>query len=98
MKCGQVEPIRVIVNRRIDTLLKKAVEVVDTRQQDAREYVKLAKKLSMRHRIPMGKNRKKLFCKVCENAWKQNYNLQIVNEEKWEIYKCTCGATRKFHI
>jgi len=98
MEKTEVASIREIVNKRIDALLKKAVQAVQTRKDDSIKYVQLAKKLSMRHRIAMGKTRKKMFCKSCECALKKDYNLQIETKDDWEIYICECGAKTKFHI
>jgi len=92
-----VASLRTIVEQRINTLLTKAAQVASEREQDSKKYVKLARALSMRHRIAMGKERKKLFCKSCGSPWIKGFNLEIKKEDVWEIYMCACGAKRKFH-
>lgn len=97
-KRTDIPPLRKIVEARVDTLLNKALEVAKERPQDARRYVQLAQKLSMRHRVRMGAERKRKFCKKCQLPLIENYTLKITKEGDWEIYTCVCGAKRKFHL
>jgi len=92
-----VEPIRVIVNRRIDILLSKACEVVSEREADSKRYVKLSCKLSMRHRIAMGATRKKMFCKKCFLPLVLGKTVKIEKNGEWENYICRCGEVKKMH-
>ncbi|MFH0927685.1 MAG: ribonuclease P [Candidatus Micrarchaeota archaeon] len=93
-----VPPLRAIVEGRINILLAKALEVAKERPQDAKRYVQLACKLSMRHRISMGRERKRKFCKTCLMPLVEGQNLKISRQGVWEIYSCSCGGVRKFHL
>jgi len=91
-------PLKKIVEERIDLLLKKAKEAYAQRPADSKKYIKLARKLSMRHRIAMGRQRKKLFCRECNTPLIEKKTLTIEKNKDWLIYSCECGAKRKFHI
>ncbi|MFH1306923.1 MAG: hypothetical protein ABIH83_04705 [Candidatus Micrarchaeota archaeon] len=90
--------LREIAEKRMDKLLDEAAGCVKEREEDAVSYVKLAKKIAMRHRIAIKKIRKKKFCKKCNILWIEGYNLEKEEVGEWEIYRCKkCSAERKLH-
>jgi RNase P subunit RPR2 len=92
------EPIASIANRRIDRLLSLAREEAKGNKVRAARYVTIAKLLAARHRIPLGKGRKMLFCKKCLRAWIPGFNVAVRLRpgSRTAEYRCECGARRRF--
>jgi RNase P subunit RPR2 len=90
--------LRSIVEGRIEKLFLEAVNCAKERPADAKEYAKLACTIAKRHRIAIGKERKKKFCKKCGAVFILGQNLEIEKDGEWEIYICKCGGKRKFHV
>ncbi len=93
-----LDPLPVIAKRRIDTLLAFARHEVREHPDLAKRYVKLARTIATRHRVPLGKERKHQFCKECNLPWVVGYNVQVRLESKTKraIYTCACGEKKKF--
>ena len=94
----QLDPLAVIAKRRIDTLLSLAKEEVRTDEKLAKRYVHLARSIASRHRIPLGRERKHLFCKKCDLPWIVGKNVKVRLEQKTRraIYTCACGEKKGF--
>lgn len=94
----RLDPMPVIAERRVDTLLALAKREVRTDEKSAQKYVKLACVLAARHRLPMKKERKHLFCKSCHRPWIVGYNVRVRLDSKTKrvIYTCMCGKKRAF--
>jgi len=95
---SQIDAPVVIAKRRIDTLLKLAQEEVHTDEKLAKRYVHLARSIASRHRIPLGRERKHLFCKKCNMPWVAGRNVHVKLEQKTRraIYTCACGEKKGF--
>ena len=97
---SHLDPLPVIAKRRIDTLLALAQEEVRANPDGplAKRYVHLARAIATRHRIPLGRGRKHLFCKKCDLPWIAGKNVQVRLERKTRraIYSCACGAKKGF--
>lgn len=93
-----LDPLPVIAKRRIDTLLAFAKQEVRAHPDLAKRYVQLARAIATRHRVPLGKERKHLFCKECNLPWVVGYNVKVRLEAKTRrsIYSCKCGAKKVF--
>ena len=78
----------------VDHLLDLARKKLKSSPALAKKYVTMARALAMRHRIPLGKGRKLLFCKECGVPWVPGYNLKVSlkSAEKKALYLCKCGA------
>ena len=62
----------------------------------AKRYVKLARKVAMRHRLPLGS---KEFCKKCGAVFVLGKSLKVrsSSKQKMMLYTClACGAVKKF--
>lgn len=62
----------------------------------ARRYVQLARKIAMRHRLPLGS---KEFCRKCGVVFIHGKTLKVRTSPKTKMvfYACLkCGAVRKF--
>jgi RNase P subunit RPR2 len=94
----RLDPMPVIAARRVDTLLALAKQEVRTDEKSAQKYVKLACVLAARHRLPMKKGRKHLFCKSCFRPWIIGLNVKVRLDSKTKraIYTCVCGKKRAF--
>ncbi|MEM3362393.1 MAG: hypothetical protein QXV83_00450 [Candidatus Anstonellaceae archaeon] len=71
----------------IDQLITYAIEISEKEPQYAKKYIALAKKIAMRHKIPIGSKRKQLFCKKCNSPYVSK-NLRI--EKKGEFVEILC--------
>lgn len=94
----RLDPMPVIANRRIDTLLALAQQEVEVNEARAKHYVRLARAIATRHRIPLGRARKHLFCKTCQLPWTpgKNVRVRLERRSKRAIYTCACGAKKAF--
>ena len=94
----RLDPMPVIVARRVDTLLSLAKKEVRGDEKLAQKYVKLACVLAARHRMPMKRERKHLFCKSCYRPWIIGYNVKVRLDSKTRraVYTCKCGKKKGF--
>ncbi len=92
------EPLDSIVRRRVLTLFKQASLVLKSDEPRAIHYVALARKLSSRHRIPLGRELKREFCPECNRPSLAGYNVKVRLKPKTKQveYACVCGAKRVF--
>jgi len=97
---SHLDPLPVIARRRIDTLFALAKEEVRANPNGllAKRYVRLARAIATRHRIPLGNARKHLFCKECDMPWIVGKNVKVRLDPKTRraIYACQCGAKKGF--
>lgn len=91
-------PLPQLVSARVDRLLALAALLVKTDEKRAIRYVSLAIRLASRHRLPLGRARKRLFCEGCRRPWVPGYNLSVrlQSRTKRAEYKCVCGQSRFF--
>lgn len=84
--------------REVDYLFDLARKKLADSPTLAKKYVSMARALAMRHRIPLGKERKRLFCKACgmPQIAGRNVKVRLVAREKKAVYTCACGAKRAF--
>lgn len=85
-----------IAAERCAKLLSLAKEVYPKEPQLSLRYVALARRLAMRHRLPLGQ---KDFCKKCGTVWIAGVTLSVrtVRGEKRVAYRCLkCGHARFF--
>jgi len=86
-----------IAKERIKILFEEANK---TKSKDfANKYVKLARKISMKTKVPISKELKKQFCKHCYSHLKQGENVRVRINEKGIIYTCLeCNKQMRFPI
>ncbi|MDE1798248.1 MAG: hypothetical protein KGH63_02490 [Candidatus Micrarchaeota archaeon] len=91
-------PLPQLVRERADYLLALAAATVQTDEKRAIRYVDLAVRLASRHRLPLGRARKRLFCANCHRPWVAGYNLRIRLRPRTRRaeYTCSCGKSRFF--
>lgn len=81
---------------RCGKLLRMAREIFSSNPSRANRYVQLARKIAMRHRIPLGS---KEFCRKCGVVFIPGETLKVRTSSKTKtiLYVCLkCGAVRKF--
>lgn len=88
------------ISGQVDYLLALAQKKVKTDGALAKKYVKMAREIAMRHRVPLGRRRKMLFCRSCGAPWVAGYNLKVrVRSREGKIeYLCACGSKMKLQI
>ncbi len=93
-----VPPLPQLVRERVDYLIALAAATVKGDEKRAMRYVHLAIRLSSRHRLPLGRERKRLFCPSCHRPWVAGYNLTVRLRPRTRRaeYKCACGESRFF--
>lgn len=65
----------------------------------ATRYVEIARKLGMRHRIPVPKRYKHLFCRKCGAFLQPGFNSRVRIQNKKVIRRCEeCGAVRRIPL
>lgn len=82
-----------IVGERITILLGLAEKSAKTNPERSRRYVRLARKLAMRHRAKLGKAKRK-FCRQCSLFFIPGFNVKVrlVPRKKKILYECACGS------
>ncbi|MEK6954896.1 MAG: ribonuclease P [Candidatus Micrarchaeota archaeon] len=79
---------------RCEKLLLMAKEMYDEDKALSKRYVSLARKIAMRHRLPLGS---KSFCKKCGSIFipGKTLKVRVASSKKGVIYECLkCNATK----
>jgi len=91
-------------NPRIQRIAKERIyELFDLAEQSDSEYsdkyVNLARKISMRYKVPIPKELKRRFCKHCYRFFVPGVNLRVRVNEKGVIYTClSCNKQSRYPI
>lgn len=90
--------VKKVVKDRILRLLELAEKNVKTHKDRSVRYVQLAVRLSMRHKVRIPKEFKRVFCKGCYTYWIPGYNVKIMLDRRNKAvrYACACGWLRSF--
>lgn len=87
-----------IAIRRINTLYKKALEVIDENKELAKRYIQILEKIKVKYRIH-DKNLRNKYCKKCKIPWIYGKTLSIRVRKGRIIYRCLeCGFVKRFII
>lgn len=79
---------------RVNSLLKDAQAAKS--QELADKYVKLARRLQMRHKLRMPREFKYKFCKKCGAYWRPGKTVRIRTHNGKVVYACLkCKAMRR---
>ena len=81
-----------IATERIALLFGLAEASAKTNSERSMRYVRLARKIAMRHRIKLGKAKRK-FCRSCNRFLIPGFNVKVrlVPRKKKILYECECG-------
>jgi len=85
-----------IARQRIATLLELAETMWERDKALSKRYVRLARRIAMRHRIRLGNA---LFCKKCDSIFVPGRTVKVRKSASRGavLYVCMeCGAARKF--
>jgi len=85
-----------IALERCDKLFAMAREQFAKNKPRSKRYVEIARKLAMRHRLPLGS---KSYCKKCGIIFIPGVTLKVRADSKAKavVYVCCeCGAKKKF--
>ena len=93
------ESQRKIALERIKTLFKEAGKAFKKNKALADRYVALARKISMRYKVPIPRELKRRFCKHCYRFMMPGVNCRVRTKNKKVIYYCLqCKKYRRFVI
>lgn len=73
---------------RIKTLFKQARYIFKKDKALANRYVKLARELSMKYKVPLPSNLKRQFCKHCHHFLMPSVNCRIRLQKTKVVYYC----------
>lgn len=100
MKRADRRAIQRIVAERIEKLFQMAEANAEEHPDRARRYVELARKLSMKNKVPIPRKWKRRFCKKCGAFWIPGRNLVVRIKPRPQPhveYICLeCGARYRF--
>lgn len=69
----------------------------ENNEEYANKYVDLARKISMRYKVPIPRELKRRFCKHCHSFFKNNFRVR--RNEKGIVYTCLkCNKQMRFPI
>ena len=91
---------RRIVNERIASLFKMAVESYPRRPELANEYSRLIRELAMHHRIKLAKAVSSHICRGCGSFMVpgSSASVRIIAKQRVRILKCGgCGRQKRVH-
>lgn len=74
-----------IAKERIEILLKYALN--EKKTERARRYVELARKIAMKYNIRLKREQKRLFCKWCNNIYRE-FEYTKTRNKKFVLLKC----------
>ena len=77
-----------IALERIKTLFKEARAVFKKDPRLANRYVRLARELSMKYKVPIPANLKRKFCKHCYHYLMPSVNLRVRTRQGKTVYYC----------
>ncbi|MCX8162928.1 MAG: hypothetical protein N3D10_00020 [Candidatus Micrarchaeota archaeon] len=93
-----VPSLNTLALQRIEQLLEYAKKIALSQPEYCKKYVKLAKKIAMRHKIPWGCKRKQLFCKNCNLAYTKK-TLRLSFEKNFAKFLClSCNSVYRIHL
>ncbi len=88
---------RKIASERITILFQEAKKKFKKNPSLSDRYVVLARKLSMKYKVPFKKEYKKLFCKKCYKFLQPGKTLRTRVKHKVLIFHCNnCGFIKRY--
>ena len=88
-----------IAKERIDILFEEAKKAFKNAPELSKRYIILARKISMKIKVPIPKDYKKLFCKKCYTFLQPGKTLRTRVNKKILIYYCkNCGTIKRYPL
>ena len=85
-----------IARERMTELLKQADVVFKEHPALSKRYVTIARKISMKYKVPFSKDQKKFFCKKCDAYLVPGKNSTIRLSNGHMVIRCIeCGNIRR---
>ena len=85
-----------IARERIEILFKKAEEKFDDHPQLAHRYVALARRISLKLRLRIPRELKRMFCKKCNAYWVPGKTVRIRTTQGKLTFTCLlCGNAQR---
>lgn len=86
-----------IPHERLQRLLTLAREaVIDEEVDRSREYVRLARRIAERHRVPLSVEFKRFTCDACDSYLRPGVTVQTRVRDGRVVQRCVCGAIHRY--
>ena len=86
-----------IAERHIETLITMAVDTAPAHPGRSRRYIAMAREISKRHKVAMGRERKRLFCKECSMPLIPSVTSRVRTTGGKVTTTClSCGAVSRY--
>jgi len=86
-----------IAEERIERLEELASEAArDCETDRAREYVRLARRIAERHRLPLPAHFKRFTCDACDSYLVPGKNVRVRLQDGHVVVTCDCGAQARY--
>lgn len=86
-----------IAEERIDRLHTLARDAAASCEDErAREYVRLARRIAERHRLPLPRMLKRFTCDACDSYLRPGKNARVRLQGGTVVITCDCGAHARY--
>jgi ribonuclease P protein subunit RPR2 len=86
-----------IPHERLQRLLALAREaVIDEEEDRSQEYIRLARRIAERHRIPLSRKFKRSTCDACDRYLRPGVTVQTRLRDGHVVQRCVCGAIHRY--
>lgn len=86
-----------VAAERIERLQSLAAEATRAGKEDrAREYVRLARRIAERHRLRLPRRFKRATCDACDRYLVPGRNCRVRTQDGHVVYTCDCGAQSRY--
>ncbi|WP_435069552.1 ribonuclease P protein component 4 [Haloplanus sp. C73] len=86
-----------IAAERIDRLAALArAAVAEGREDRAREYVRLARRIAERNRLTLPRSFRRFTCDACDAYLRPGRNARVRLQDGHVVVRCDCGATARY--
>ena len=82
------QQLQKIAENRVKLMLQLAKEVFNNDQELADKYVKIARRVAMKHKIKLPRSTKKKFCRHCHRYLVPSVNCRVRLHKHRLIYYC----------
>ena len=88
-----------IAKERIEILLEEAKKAFKNAPELSKRYISLARKISMKVKVQIPQEYKKLFCKKCHNFLQPGKTLRARVRNKVLVYYCkNCETIKRYPL
>lgn len=86
-----------LADERIERLASLAREAtIEGRDDHAREYVRLARRIAERNRRPLPRTFKRFTCDACDRYLRPGRNCRVRTQDGHVVITCECGTQSRY--